>query len=191
MEVREEEGPVGPTPITKEEKQALWADISNLVKPSWVTSVPPEFSGSASDGKLKADQWRTLGTVYMPITLIRLWSAAEEGSERRELLGLTMDLVSAVLLASSRVTSPTNAQACHKFLLSYRQRLATLFPDYECHPNHHMALHLSEHLLLFGPVHGWWTFPFERMIGKLQRISTNYKPGEISVIPFRFGLTLL
>jgi hypothetical protein len=42
-----------------------------------------------------------------------------------------------------------------------------------------MAFHLHEYLILFGPVHAWWTFPFERIIGKLQRIPTSEKIGEI------------
>ncbi|KAJ7432499.1 hypothetical protein B0H11DRAFT_1632072, partial [Mycena galericulata] len=166
----------GPPPavelITAEEKEALWADLANIVKPSWMTSVPPQVGGESSDGKLKSDQWRTLGTVYMPITLIRLWSTSED-PQRRELLDLTMDLVSAVILASSHVTSRANSEQCLAFLLSYRTKLKNLFPQYRCHPNHHMALHIPEFLLLFGPVHGWWTFPFERMIGKLQRVPTN------------------
>ncbi|KAJ7136506.1 hypothetical protein C8R43DRAFT_893851 [Mycena crocata] len=167
--------------ITQAEREALWADLETMIKPSWMTSVPPKFGGESSDGKLKADQWRTLGTVYMPITLIRLWCASEAGSYRRELLELTMDLVSAVILASSRVTSPSNANHCKKFLLKYRAGLNKLFPDYKCHPNHHMALHIPDFLELFGPIHGWWTFPFERLIGKLQKVRTNYKPGKIEL----------
>ncbi|KAJ7186299.1 hypothetical protein GGX14DRAFT_374839 [Mycena pura] len=172
------------------EKEALWADMAKVIKPSWVTSVPSEIGGTASDGKLKADQWRTLGTVYMPMTLIRLWSEAPEGSDRRELLALTMDLVSAVLIASSRVTSQRNSDSCRRYLLSYRARLQELFPEYRCHPNHHLALHIPEFLMLFGPVHGWWTFPFERINGKLQRISTNYKPGESANVPLLRNLTM-
>ena len=61
-------------------------------------------------------------------------------------------------------------------MVNYRVQLQELFPEYKCHPNHHMALHLDEFLEMCGPVHGWWAFPFERMIGTLQRISTNYKP---------------
>ena len=41
-----------------------------------------------------------------------------------------------------------------------------------------MALHLRDYILLYGPVHSWWAYPFERMIGTLQRISTNYKEGK-------------
>ncbi|KAJ7791415.1 hypothetical protein B0H14DRAFT_2395643, partial [Mycena olivaceomarginata] len=157
-------------------------DLEAMIKPSWMTSVPPRFGGESSDGKLKADQWRTLGTIYMPITLIRLWSASDANSRRRELLELTMDLVSAVILAASRTTSPSNAFHCRDMLLAYRNKLSKLFPDYQCHPNHHMAMHIPDFLLLFGPVHGWWTFPLERLIGKLQRVPTNYKPGETDVL---------
>ncbi|KAF8809397.1 hypothetical protein BYT27DRAFT_7254534 [Phlegmacium glaucopus] len=62
---------------------------------------------------------------------------------------------------------------------AYFTGLKTLFPEYGFHPNHHLALHLHQYLLLFGPVHAWWTFPFERMIGMLQRIPTNGKIGEL------------
>jgi hypothetical protein len=41
-----------------------------------------------------------------------------------------------------------------------------------------MAMHLYEYLIRYGPVHAWWTFPFERVIGMLQRIPTNYKLGQ-------------
>jgi len=61
---------------------------------------------------------------------------------------------------------------------SYLKGLKELFPDYKLCPNHHMALHLHEYILFYGPVHSWWTFPFERVIGMLQRISTNYQPGK-------------
>ncbi|KAG6805757.1 hypothetical protein H0H93_004167 [Arthromyces matolae] len=40
-------------------------------------------------------------------------------------------------------------------------------------PNVHASLHLEEFLLLFGPVTSWWCFPFERLIGQIQKINTN------------------
>ena len=44
-------------------------------------------------------------------------------------------------------------------------------------PNHHNALHLGAFFERFGPMHGWWMFPFERLIGVLQDVNTNYKQG--------------
>ncbi|KAF8234607.1 hypothetical protein L208DRAFT_1260918, partial [Tricholoma matsutake] len=44
-------------------------------------------------------------------------------------------------------------------------------------PNVHASLHLYDFLLLFGPVISWWCFPFERLIGTLQKIKTNHYIG--------------
>ncbi|KDR79753.1 hypothetical protein GALMADRAFT_136364 [Galerina marginata CBS 339.88] len=63
---------------------------------------------------------------------------------------------------------------------AYLAGLKELFPDYKFVPNQHMALHLRDYILLYGPVHSWWAFPFERMIGKLQHASINYKEDEYS-----------
>jgi hypothetical protein len=86
--------------------------------------------------------------------------------------------MSAVVLASSRVTSPSIAAAYLSQMRAYMDGVKRLFPQYKFRPNHHMALHLHEYLCRFGPVHSWWTFPFERMIGMLERIPTNFKIGE-------------
>jgi hypothetical protein len=163
--------------------EAIWDDLENVVKPSWVTSVPTSLSSSGP--KLKSDQWRAVGSLYLPITLICLWSDVDHEDEksvrRGKLLHLTMLLFSAIAVATSRVTSPENAAEYVQLMLSYRQELQTLFPGYKEHSIHHMVLHIGDFLLMYGPVHGWWAFPYERMIGKLQRIHTNYKPGNLSV----------
>lgn len=170
--------------FTTEEMEALWEDLENIVKPTWVTSVPTTLSSSGP--KLKSDQWRTVGSLYLPATLIRLWSKADfedqEGQQRRELLHLTMLLVSAISVSSSRVTSANNSAEFLSLMLDYRQELQRLFPDYQTHSIHHMAIHIADFLLMYGPVHGWWAFPFERMIAVLQRISTNHKPGRVIYI---------
>ncbi|PBK83649.1 hypothetical protein ARMGADRAFT_944798, partial [Armillaria gallica] len=142
---------------------------------------PNRVSGSEGHGKLKADQWRTLGLTYMPISLIRLWAESTEAPERCALLELTMNLVTAIIIATSYETSQENSEAYTHYMIQYRSGLRKLFADYHCHPNHHMALHIGEYLCMYGPVQGWWTFPFERAIGMLERISTNYKAGELRV----------
>ena len=160
--------------------ELIWSDIRLLLTPTWMTSVPSNL-GEASHGKLKADQWRALGTTYLPLALIRLWGLPNTRSPRsgrcREILNLTVSLLSAVTVASSHSMSPALANSYLQHMQAYLAGLKKLFPEYGFHPNHHMALHLHQYLLLFGPVHGWWTFPFERMIGMLQRMPTNGKIG--------------
>jgi len=151
-----------------------------MVKPSWVTSVLTILS--LSGPKLKSDQWRAIGSLYLPVTLIRLWSNDKldnkQAKKHQELLHLTMLLSSAVTLAMTHITSVALANDYLAYMVNYHEELQRLFPNYACHCNHHMAMHIGEFLMRYGPVYGWWMFPYERMIGMLQKISTNYKPGK-------------
>jgi hypothetical protein len=163
---------------TAKEMELIRSDIHALLTPTWMTSVPSNL-GDAAHGKLKADQWHVLGTVYLPLSLIRLWGLANDGSPRSRrcqgILNLTMSLLSAVTIALSHSMSLALANSYLQHMQAYFTGLKTLFPEYGFHPNHHLALHLHQYLLLFGPVHAWWTFPFERMIGMLQCIPSVWK----------------
>lgn len=159
-------------------------DIQNMITPSWLTSVPVNL-GCASHGKLKADQWRVLGTTYLPITLIRLWGTKSTPLDARQarcrqLLHITIAMLSAVVLATSRKATVANAYCYRDLIVVYMKGLLDLFPDYKCRPNLHMSLHLYQFILDFGPPHGWWTFPFERLIGLLERMPHNGKIGTSS-----------
>lgn len=59
-------------------------DITASVFPLGVSKAPLNW-GTPSRGKLKADEWRVLNTIHLPITLIRLWGyPPEPGAERRQ-----------------------------------------------------------------------------------------------------------
>ena len=175
--------------LTDEEMVEIWSDLAQISTPTWVTPIPFDL-GSSSHGKLKADQWRTLGITHLSLSLIRLWGLRESRHARsqkcKELLDVTMSLMSAVILASSWVTSPSIAAAYLTCMQAYMEGIKKLFPQYKFRPNHHMALHLHEYLCRFGPVHSRWTFSFERIIGMLQRISTNFKIGRCCALFLRW-----
>ncbi len=172
--------------LNVEEVDAIHNDIACLIRPSWLMSVPAQL-GNASHGKLKADQWRALGTTFLPISLVHLWSDEDESNQRSvrclQILDVTMSLLSAVILATSRTTSSDHIDQIQGHLLDYLNGLKQVFPDYKLHPNHHMSLHIPEYIKLFGPVHAWWAFPFERVVGMLQRNPSNYKSGNYLAIP--------
>lgn len=60
------------------------------------------------------------------------------------------------------------------YMHNYLDVLTTTF-QHDRVPNHHLSLHLKECLELFGPVHAWWAFPFERFNGMIQNLNTNSK----------------
>ncbi len=166
--------------LSSKDMSEIWADLETILTPTWMTSVPHNL-GNPAHGKLKADQWCTLGTVHLPLSLICLWGSVDSDNPRsvccRKILEVTMFLVSAVVIATSHTISTAHADSYLMHMIDYLNGIKELFPKYRLHPNHHMALHIHEYLLLFGPVHSWWTFPFERMIGALQRMPHNNKPG--------------
>ena len=157
--------------------------IKHTVTPSWINSVPYNF-GDAAAGPLKADEWRTMSTIYLPLALVSLWGegtshpSADIGVKLRRVLDHTMALVSAVTLACSRTTSQAHATAYRDYIVIYIRELQNLHPEATRRTNQHMAMHIYDFLQLFGPVHSWWCFPFERLIGQLQRMTNNHKYGK-------------
>ena len=108
----------------------------------------------------------------------------------QEILNVTMSLLSAVNIASSHSMSFALANSYLQHMQAYLAGLKVLFPGYGFHPNHHLALHLPSHqyLFLFGPIHAWWTFPFERIIGMLQCMPTSGKIGISKFQPLKVNL---
>ena len=159
----------------------VWEDMDATTLPSWI-GRPPQLFGSTGQGKTKADQWRTICTVNLPITLIRLWGQKESSDEDVRLLNNFLALVIAVHWATMRSTSVKHQQVVQAHLTYYLKSLVELFGADVLTVNHHISLHLTECLRLFGPVHGWWSFPFERYNGVVQRLKTNSKIGRWQLI---------
>lgn len=158
--------------------------IKEVVKPTWIDSIPSSF-GSAKAGHLKADQWRTLWTIYIPLALISLWvpgmpTVASNAQEMEEVLENALALASLVTLACKHTMTEARATRYREFVRVYVEGLKKLFPGFLL-PYHHALFHLFEFFRLFGPIRGWWCFPFERMVGYLQDIPHNHKEGGFSI----------
>ena len=75
-----------------------------MATPSWLQSVPHKF-GNKSSSTLKADEWRIMTMIYLPIALISLWGtgtihmSSSHAIYLRAVLHHTMDLVCAVSVA--------------------------------------------------------------------------------------------
>lgn len=161
--------------MTSEVVERIRADIRATYLPSWIERPPLNF-GSPSHGKLKADHWRTVCTINLVITLVQVWSSSAATEGERLLLQNFVDLVVAVDLATRRTMDAERARLFDEHMLQYLRSLRELF-EHKLVPNHHLSLHIAACLLLFGPVHGWWAYPFERYNGIIQRLNTNHKIG--------------
>jgi len=130
-------------------------------------------------GTLKADEWRTLGTIYLPIALISLWGTDEPSlnSVEQRVLRHTMFLVSAVLLAMKHIVTQEHMDAYRQNMVEYIKGIVDLYPGVKLRTNHHVAMHIYDFLELFGPVKSWWCFPFEHLIGFIQNLTHNHIVG--------------
>jgi hypothetical protein len=154
--------------------------ISKTERPSWLNSVPKNF-GEAAAGTLKADEWRILSTVYLPIALITMWGDADDGGTPkhplRPILDHAMSLFQAVGIAMRYTMTQNLANNYRRLIKQWIDDLRDLFPQYRdqkrTRTNIHIALHVYDFLIRFGPVVHWWSFPFERLIGTIQKITTN------------------
>ena len=168
---------------TKELKE-IQQDIRDTIRPTWQTGPPANF-GSPAHGKLKADQWRTCIEFDLPVSLVRMWETSNERDvpeelrrRRQKVVESTMLLSMAIRWGLSHRTSEKPAHEYKRYMLKYLHTLRELCPNDDLHPVHHNALHIPDFLQRFGPMHGWWMFPFERLIGILQKVKTNFKIGE-------------
>ena len=123
-------------------------------------------------------------TVYLPIALVSLWgqgtahNSVDQAFKLRAILDHTMELVSAVTIVCLRTMTLPRAESFRSHIVRWIQDLKTLHPHAENFTNSHMAIHLYDFIRLFGPVQSWWCFPFERLIGQLQRLPHNHRFGD-------------
>ena len=166
----------------------LMQQIHNVTKstavPSWINSVPYNY-GDATAGTLKADEWRNMTTIFLPLALISMWGegsthlTALHVSKVREILDHTMLLVSAITLVCMRTKTEARSMSYLDCMAQYISILPKLHPNASLKPNHHMSMHVPLFLRLYGPARGWWCFPYERLIGQIQRMLSNHKVGQM------------
>ena len=168
-------------PLSDDEINQIQKCLGTITRLTWHRG-PPINLGDAAHGKLKAEQWRSSIEFDLPVTLYKMWGL-DGGDDvqiarRKKLAHSTMLLAMAIRWGTSHVTSENHAMQYLKYMRDYVECVREIFPNIVWRPNHHAALHVHEFLLKYGPMHGWWMFPFERIIGKLQKTKTNHKMGE-------------
>ncbi|KAG8800522.1 hypothetical protein FRC16_002711 [Serendipita sp. 398] len=188
---------IGPRPkssfITRSELEEIQMDIKEIVVPSWFTKPSPRF-GDKGNGRVKAAEWKNISSVYLPMTFLRLWALElTRGSSKEVVLHLKALLSLAIVVHISTAPSFSKAgvQLYQDAIQFYLQIMKQLHPESSLVINHHLSLHLPFFMGLHGPCREYWAFPFERLIGKLQKISHNSSIDDIPKRIFEaFGIKI-
>ena len=173
--------------LTEGEIRRVRADISGTRRPGYRVG-PPVNLGELSHGSLKADEWKQAIEFDIPVSLANMWREEicnETESAHKLLFETTICLAIAVELGTSRVITATHINGYETYIHRYLELVRYIRHDKKLQPNQHNALHFSRFLTLFGPCRGWWMFPYERIIGCLQKVKTNKKVGQLESTIFR------
>lgn len=150
----------------------IQASIRDTVVPTWIER-PPGNLGEKAHGKLKADQWLSLVSIFLPTVIPELWVSSGKGRDL-DLLENFHDLVWCTNILCSYTTSNVAADDYLRHYIRYRQSSAVLFPGVRSRPNHHFAMHNAELMKYWGPLPLLSEFPYEQHNGTLQKIKTNW-----------------
>jgi hypothetical protein len=144
------------------------AIFAAIMTPTWF-SGPQLPIGKAAHGKVKADGWFSLITLYFPFGLVQIWRSFEF----RQLLDNFFNLAVCVNVACSYTTSNEDADIFASNYKQYRKSSQQLWPTIRSVPNHHYCAHIPELLKQWGPLMALSEWAYERVIGQLQRINVN------------------
>lgn len=155
--------------------------VKEVITPSWITK-PPCMVGTKRVGTLKADHWHVLYSIHLPLALISLWDksspvAAANADDMASVLDTAMQLVCASIVMTKDSLDSSQRDLYRNCLRRHVDGLKENFPGFIL-PSHHLAFHIYDFMDSFSTVRNWWAFPYENLIGRLQRIPTNHKSGK-------------
>ncbi|KAJ3833097.1 hypothetical protein F5878DRAFT_513464, partial [Lentinula raphanica] len=154
--------------------------ITEIITPSYVEK-PSEFIGLPKGGTPKADNWRTLFSIFLPLALLSLWqedspNAAADANDMRSVLETTLYLTCAAIKMAKHKLSKQDRTDFREYLRHHIDGLKANFPGF-IQPSHHLAFHIYDSMELFSTVRNFWCFPGEQLILRLRGIPVNHKLG--------------
>ena len=159
--------------LGKDIMEAIWADMVLTELPSWVMKAPPNW-GTATQGKLSANNWRVICTIHLPVTLIRLWEGDDDWSAQLENF---MDLVHVVQIVNLCSISRKEIELYDHYISWYMLSYKSLFKLAKVKPIHRAILHYGNVLQEFGPAHTHSAAFYEQHIHSMQSKNHNMNLG--------------
>ncbi|KAJ3906583.1 hypothetical protein F5879DRAFT_1068746, partial [Lentinula edodes] len=155
--------------------------IQEVTVPSWI-SKPSEYIGLPRAGTPKADNWRRLFAIFLPLALLSMWQvlsplAASDAKDMGSVLDTSLYLTCALIAMTKHKSRLQDRLNFREYLRCHILGLKHNFPGWIL-PSHHVSFHIFDYMDLFGPVHNFWCFPGERLISRLRNITINHKIGE-------------
>ena len=146
-----------------------------MTPPPKVGRIPRKIqSGFAA---FTADEWKNWIVLYSPYILRDL--LPERDYE------CWCHFVEACQLVCQPILNREQINLAHDLIVKFCTTYEELYGKDMCTPNMHMACHLKDIMLDYGPVHGYWCFSFERYNGILEAMNKSWVNPEKQLL-FKF-----
>ncbi len=128
------------------------ACIADTAIPTWIDR-PPTNLGEKAHGKLKADQWFTLFSVFFPLILPEIWGSRQLGNASLLLDNFyCLGNVHKHRWCAHIRSLQTPLIHISNIYIKYRKSSQILFPNTGSRPNHHYAMHNADLMKFWGPL---------------------------------------
>ncbi|QRV96139.1 Transposase family Tnp2 protein [Ceratobasidium sp. AG-Ba] len=174
--LEETKRPVKGKPLGREVIMEIKNDMQRTCLPSWI-KAPPNVFASADYSKIGSEEWKTLGLITLPFTLIRIWSTSNQTLQKR--LENLLHLSIAVRILSYQSLTDHDIRYFEVHYQAYLSDLKELYPYETVVPVQHLGLHIPQFMRKFGPPTRYSKNTCEMFIGMLEEISTNLRSGEL------------
>ncbi|QRV74466.1 Transposase family Tnp2 protein [Ceratobasidium sp. AG-Ba] len=165
--------PTDTRPLGLEIVEEVKGDMERTTLPSWIKHPPITF---AQLEKIGAEEYKTIGLVSLPITLIRLWSTGN--STLRKRLTNFLNLSMAIRILSYQSLTEHDIRYFEYYYRAYLNDLQALYPFCSVVPVQHLGLHIPYFMRALGPPTRFSENTSEMFIGMLEDISSNSRTGE-------------
>ena len=145
--------------------------LAKIIILSWVDH-PPTNLGNKTHGKLKADHWLILFTIFFSLILPEIWSTTPS-QKNLTLLKNLHNVVACTYVIISHMTSTSAGQQFSEHFFQYCCSSQLLFPNIKSCPDYHYAMYIPDFLCFWGLLIKLNEYPYEHHNGLLQHIQTN------------------
>ena len=136
--------------------------MDHVELPSDIGRIPPKIAIGDGFSNLTADQWKTFIMVYSTTIL---WDMLDDND--RKILG---HFVRACNLLVTRFITEDDLKEAQERLNDMARIIEREYGPEFITSNIHLVLHIPDCYRDYGPIYGFWLFPFERLNGYIGKI---------------------
>ena len=158
--------------LSTQQLKLLQKHVDSCITPPGIGRIPYKIATAFSG--FTADQFKNWTNLFSLIALAEQMPL--------EHLGCWRTFVMASRILSKDVLTKDDIATGDALLLQFFKRIETLYGKMCITPNMHIACHLKDCMLDYGPLHSFWLFSFERLNGILENQPNNNRAVEIQLM---------